>query len=55
MVSLEPQRFGEYLCLSCGLQGLRSADENGGLCPKCGEKVLTINRPEVETAYSTPV
>lgn len=37
----------EFLCLSCGLQGLsdnywpESVEETGVLCPKCGDHVIT--------------
>lgn len=39
----------EFLCLSCGLQGLsdnywpESVEETGVLCPKCGDHVITTH------------
>lgn len=51
---MDSQHCVEFLCLSCGLQGLRSAAESGEKCPRCGGKLVIINR-ESETAYSATV
>lgn len=44
--------YVEYLCLSCGLQGSRAQDgeraETDDCCPKCGEKLFLITRPQPE-------
>jgi len=51
---MDTKEYVEFLCLSCGLQGSRANDDPaasidaGGCCPKCGEKLLTISRPQPE-------
>lgn len=46
----------EFLCLSCGLQGLHDAqwsqytEESGVLCPKCGDYVITTHLLKKESS-----
>ena len=49
---MDIKEYFEFLCLSCGLQGLRGIEDHvmsteaDDCCPKCGEKLLTITRPQ---------
>jgi DNA-directed RNA polymerase subunit RPC12/RpoP len=51
---MDTKEYVEFLCLSCGLQGLRGHEDHAAsteaddCCPKCGEKLLTISRPQPE-------
>jgi DNA-directed RNA polymerase subunit RPC12/RpoP len=58
-----PPRSVEYICLSCGVQGLmplpkyeeaEMQGDNSLICPKCGGSVLCIER-EVALCVSMPV
>lgn len=46
----------EFLCLGCGLQGLQDAqwsqhtEENGVICPKCGDQVITTHLLKKESS-----
>jgi len=49
---MDTKEYVEYLCLACGLQGSRTQESDGedvktdDYCPKCGEKLLIISRPQ---------
>jgi len=56
-----PPRSVEYICLSCGVQGLMSfpdgeeietQGDSSLICPKCGGTVLCIER---EVAFSVSI
>lgn len=53
------EKFVEYLCLSCGLQGLSGAEKadepQGDSCPKCGDKLLTLLRMDSSKTLSATV
>lgn len=51
LLTMDIQEYVEFLCLSCGLQGLHAHErgvesEVDDCCPKCGDKLLTISRPQ---------
>jgi len=58
-----PPRTIEYICLSCGAQGLAQVDgddaetknERGGLtlrCPKCGKCALCLERETASQVFA---
>jgi DNA-directed RNA polymerase subunit RPC12/RpoP len=59
LMDMHNEKFVEYLCLSCGLQGLRGAEKTnepqGDICPKCGEKLLTLVRRDPGKTLSASV
>lgn len=47
---MDSKEYVDFLCLACGLQGSRAHDgensETDDSCPKCGEKLLIVSRPQ---------
>lgn len=59
LLDMHNEKFVEYLCLSCGLQGLSGAEKadepQGDSCPKCGDKLLTLVRMDSSKTLSATV